>query len=148
MIATRRGLLAAALALPAIAHAQGAARVVVIGGGFGGASAARRLRQISPEVEVTLIERSATYHACPFSNAVIAGLRDMAAQEFTYGALAGDGVKVIAQAATHIDTTARRVILADGGMVNYDRLILSPGIEIRFKDIAGYSDVAAGVMPH
>ncbi len=148
MRATRRGLLAAALALPAIARAQGPARVVVLGGGFGGASAARRLRQIAPEVAVTLIERSATYHACPFSNAVIAGLRDMAAQEFTYGALAADGVKVIAQAATHIDATARRVILADGGTVQYDRLILSPGIELRFKDIAGYSDVAAGVMPH
>ena len=148
MKTTRRSLLAAALALPVAAHAQGAARVVVIGGGFGGASAARALRLVAPWVEVTLVERSASYHACPFSNAVIAGMRDMAAQEFTYAGLAATGIRVVAQPATGIDTAARRVLLADGTNLSYDRLILSPGIELRFKDIVGYSDVAANIMPH
>ena len=148
MKTTRRSLLAAALALPVAAHAQGAARVVVIGGGFGGASAARALRLVAPWVEVTLVERSASYHACPFSNAVIAGMRDMAAQEFTYAGLAATGIRVVAQPATGIDTAAHRVLLADGTNLSYDRLILSPGIELRFKDIVGYSDVAANIMPH
>ncbi len=148
MTTTRRAILAAALALPAIGHAQGAARVVVIGGGFGGASAARALRRIAPAIAVTLVEPNATFTACPFSNAVIAGLRDMAAQEFTYTSVTAAGIRIIPQAAAAIDADQRRVTLADGTTLDYDRLILSPGIDLRWDGLPGYTEAAATRMPH
>src|SRR3954453_16155488 len=83
--------------------AQGAARIVVIGGGFGGASCARALRQLDAKLQVTLIEPSRIFTACPFSNEVIAGLRELQAQQFKYDGIAAEGINVIAQAATKID---------------------------------------------
>jgi NADPH-dependent 2,4-dienoyl-CoA reductase/sulfur reductase-like enzyme len=128
--------------------AQSAARIVVIGGGFGGASCARALRQLDAKLQVTLIEPSRIFTACPFSNEVIAGLRELPAQQFNYESIAAEGVTVIAQAATRIDAQARSVGLADGGSVSYDRLVLSPGIEFRFDALPGYDEDAALKMPH
>ncbi|MGY2048724.1 FCSD flavin-binding domain-containing protein [Methylobacterium sp. JK268] len=146
---TRRSLLGglAGLTLARPALAQGAAgRVVVLGGGFGGASAARALRQAG--LPVTLIEAEETYVACPFSNEVIVGLQPMAAQRFGYEGLSAAGVTVVRARATGIDGNAKRVALADGGSVPYDRLILSPGIALRFDALPGYDEAAAEVMPH
>ncbi len=141
----RRAL--AALLLPAPALAQGASpKVVVIGGGFGGASAARALKREG--LGVTLVERNATYTACPFSNAVIAGLRPMEGQSFGYAAIRADGIDVIHQDATGVDATARRVALADGTQLAYDRLLLSPGIALRFDALPGYTEAAAATLPH
>src|ERR1700687_4465899 len=92
-----------ALAFSLPAFAQSAARIVVIGGGFAGASCARALRQIDPKLQVTLIEPNRTFVACPFSNEVIAGLREIEAQQFTYERIIADGVTVIAEAAVKID---------------------------------------------
>lgn len=145
------GLIAAgtlALAAPAIARAQGAARVIVIGGGFGGASCARALRKADTRLDVTLVEPNATFTACPFSNKVIAGLRDITAQQFTYQTMAAEGIRVIAQAASAIDASARQVTLSDGSRLAYDRLVLSPGIDLDFKAIQGYDEAASEAMPH
>jgi NADPH-dependent 2,4-dienoyl-CoA reductase/sulfur reductase-like enzyme len=143
----RRALLAgAALALARPALAQGAARVVVVGGGFGGATCARALRQAG--LAVTLVEPETRYAACPLSNAVIAGMRDWDLQVFGHEALARDGVTLIRQIATGAEATARRLLLADGSLLPYDRLVLSPGIELRFDAIPGYDAAAAAVMPH
>ena len=92
-----------ALAFPLPAFAQAAARVVVIGGGFGGASCARALKAIDPKLQVTLVEPNKTFTACPFSNDVIAGLRSIEAQQFGYDKIAAGGVTVVAQAATAVD---------------------------------------------
>src|ERR1700716_4625380 len=81
-----------ALAFPLPAFAQSAARIVVIGGGFGGASCARALRQIDPKLQVTLVEPNRTFTACPFSNNVIAGLRSIEAQQFGYDRIAARGL--------------------------------------------------------
>src|ERR1700712_3374929 len=134
-----RGIASAALAsaLPRPLLAQGAARIVVIGGGFGGASCARALRQLDARLQVTLIEPSRIFTACPFSNEVIAGLRELQVQQFNYDSIAAEGVKVIAQAATRIDPQTRSVGLADGGSVSYDRLVLAPGIDLRFDALPG-----------
>ncbi len=152
MTTSRRHLLAlatASLARPGLACAQGAGRVVVIGGGFGGASAARALRRLAPALDVALVEPNAAFIACPFSNAVIAGLRDIAAQSFGYARLAADGIRVIAQAATGIDTNPRRVTLADGSTLAFDRLVLAPGIDLRWDALPGYdAAAAAATMPH
>src|SRR4051794_20246903 len=108
--------------------AQSAARIVVIGGGFGGASCARSLRRIDTRLNVTLIEPNRTFTACPFSNEVIAGLRDIEAQQFTYDKIIAEGVTVIAQAAAKVDAQTRVVGLSDGSSLSYDRLVLAPGI--------------------
>ena len=139
---------AAASALPWPSFAQTSARIVVIGGGFGGASCARTLRKLDPKLQVTLIEPSRIFTACPFSNEVIAGLRELPAQQFTYDSLAAEGVKVIVQAAAKIDPQARSISLADGGSVNYDRLVLAPGIDLRFDALPGYDEDASLKMPH
>ena len=137
---------ASALACPALA--QSAARVVVIGGGFGGASCARALRRIDPRLEVTLIEPNRIFTACPFSNEVIAGLRNIEAQQFTYAKIIGEGVRVIAQAAARVDADTRVIGLGDGSSLSYDRLVLAPGIELRFDALPGYTAAAAQKMPH
>src|SRR6202045_3728694 len=134
--------------LPRPAHAQSAARIVVIGGGFGGASCARALRRIDPKLEVTLIEPNRIFTACPFSNEVIAGLRDIEAQQFSYDRISAEGVTVVAQAAVKIDPQTRVVGLADGQSLRYDRLVLAPGIDIRFDALSGYDEEAAARMPH
>jgi sulfide dehydrogenase [flavocytochrome c] flavoprotein subunit len=139
---------ATAITFPHVARAQSAARVAVIGGGFGGATCARALKRIDPKLEVTLIEPNRTFTACPFSNEVIAGLRDLAAQQFGYDRIAGEGVRVAAQMATKIDPSARTVTLADGASLGYDRLVLSPGIDLRFDALPGYDEAASAKMPH
>jgi len=139
---------AAAFAFPCPSRAQSAARIVVIGGGFGGASCARALKRIDAKLEVTLIEPNRIFVACPFSNEVIAGLRDIEAQQFSYDRIAAAGVAVIAQAAAKVDAKARTVGLADGTSLNYDRLILSPGIDLRFDALPGYDEAATTRMPH
>ena len=146
----RRPLLAATLAAPFVhgARAQPAARVVVVGGGFGGATAARFVRRFGPAVSATLVEANAAYISCPYSNEVIAGLRDLAAQRFEYRGLGAEGVTLVRGAATGVDATARRVTLADGRVLDYDRLILAPGIDIAYDALSGYSEAATERMPH
>ena len=143
------GAAAAAALLPAPAIGQPAApRVVVVGGGFAGASCARALRKADPRIAVTLVEADATFTACPFSNSVIAGLRDPGAQQFGYAALAADGVALARASAEAVDAHARTVTLADGARLNYDRLVLAPGIDLRWNALPGYDEAAAAHMPH
>jgi sulfide dehydrogenase [flavocytochrome c] flavoprotein chain len=139
---------ATSFAVPCPSFAQSAARVVVVGGGFGGASCARALKRIDPKLEVTLIEPNRIFTACPFSNEVIAGLRDIEAQQFGYDRISAEGVTVVAQAAVKIDPQTRVVGLADGQSLRYDRLVLAPGIDIRFDALSGYDEEAAARMPH
>ncbi len=132
------------LARPALA--RGVARVVVVGGGFGGASCARALRRQG--LVVTLVEPHAQFVACPFSNAVIAGLRGMEAQVFGYQGLRDAGIALVAEAAVAVEATAKRLVLSGGDGLTYDRLVLSPGIELRLDAVPGYGEAAAQVMPH
>jgi len=150
---SRRGFVKAAAAasalLPLPAIAQGAAgRVVVVGGGFAGASAARALKKLDPRITVTLVEESNTFTACPFSNLVIAGMRDLKEQQFGYDKVAASGVTMARSTATAVDPQARSVTLANGSRLSYDRLVLAPGIDIRWDGLPGYTEAAANVMPH
>ncbi len=148
--AVARGIAAsaAAAALPCPSFAQSAARIVVIGGGFGGVSCARALRKLDARLQVTLIEPNRIFTACPFSNEVIAGLREIEAQQFGYDKIAAEGVTVIPQPASKVDPHARTVGLADGSSVGYDRLVLAPGIDLRFDALPGYDEAASLKMPH
>ena len=141
--------IAASLPLPAIAQTAGA-RVVVIGGGFAGASCARMLKRLDPRFAVTLVEAepSRIFTACPFSNEVIIGLRELSAQQFHYDKLAGDGIALRFSEARSIDPPTRTVSLADATKLVYDRLVLAPGIDFRWNALPGYSEAATAKMPH
>ncbi|UWU71152.1 NAD(P)/FAD-dependent oxidoreductase [Bradyrhizobium sp. NC92] len=139
---------AATLSRPSISRAQSKGRVVVVGGGFGGAACARALKHAQGDLQVILIEPNAVYTACPFSNEVIAGLRDIDAQQFGYDKLAAEGVTVIGQAVTAIEPDRRSVMTTDGVALPYDRLVLSPGIDVHLEALPGYDDAALETMPH
>lgn len=148
---SRRALLGASAALiaaPRASRAQAQARLVVIGGGFGGASAARFARITAPDVSVTLIEPRARFVTCPYGNLVLGGVRQLSDITHGYEGLAARGIRLIHDWAAGIDPAARTVRLADGQTVSYDRLILSPGIALRWGAIEGYDDTAAETMPH
>jgi NADPH-dependent 2,4-dienoyl-CoA reductase/sulfur reductase-like enzyme len=127
---------------------QGIASVIVVGGGFAGATCARQLRRLDPKIQVTLVETNSAFTACPFSNAVIAGFRELNAQQFTYEKIAADGMTLAAARATAVEPRARRVSLADGQTLSYDRLVLAPGIDMSWDALPGYSEAAAERMPH
>jgi len=150
-LATRRHFLklsAAAGLAPAVVSAQGRAKVVVIGGGFGGATAARTLKALQPVLDVTLVEPNPVYTSCPFSNAVLANLREIDQQQFSYDGIRGAGVTVAQTSATAVDAEAKTVALADGNRLSYDRLVMTPGIDFNWGAIAGYDEAAAQKMPH
>ncbi|PWR02243.1 flavocytochrome C [Meridianimarinicoccus roseus] len=152
---TRRKILAsgaavaAAMAAPML-RAQGRPRVVVIGGGAGGATAARYIAKDSDgAIDVTLIEPTRSYYTCFFSNLYLGGFREIDSLAHSYGRLASDhGINVVHDWATGIDRDARTVALAGGGAVPYDRLIVAPGIDFVDGAVPGWSLAAQNAMPH
>jgi sulfide dehydrogenase [flavocytochrome c] flavoprotein chain len=142
------GAASSAALLSARALAQAAPHVVVIGGGFAGASTARAVKKADPRVAVTLVESSRTFTACPFSNLVIGGLRELSAQQFDYAKIAGDGIQIAFTTAIGVDAGERIVTLEGGNTLSYDRLVVAPGIDIRWGALAGYDEGAAEKMPH
>lgn len=147
---TRRtvlGGLGATLAAPAIAQGTGAARVVVIGGGFGGATAAKYVKLLLPHARVTLVEPAPKFVTCPYSNLVIAGLRNIETITFAYTKLTRH-ITWVRESAVAIDADKRTVRLEGGKSLDYDRLIVSPGIDFRWGAIAGYDEPASSIMPH
>jgi len=138
----------ATLAQPSVLRAQSTGRVVVVGGGFGGAACARALKRAQADLQVILIEPNAVFTACPFSNEVIAGLRDIEAQQFGHDKLTAEGVTVIGQTVTTIAPEQRSVMTADGVALPYDRLVLSPGIDFHYEALPGYDEATSEKMPH
>lgn len=145
----------ATLALPGAAFAapgkgRKLGRVVVIGGGFGGATAAKYLRKWSHGgIEVVLIERNKTFISCPASNEVLAGNREYASLVHGYDGLRKNwGIKVVHAEVTAVDTEKRKVRTDHAGEFAYDRLVVSPGVDFRFDDIAGYDEKAREKILH
>ncbi len=136
------------LAAPATLRAQGRARLVVVGGGFGGASAARFARIQYPQLEVTLIEPKDKFITCPYGNLILAGRRTLPQITHSYDGLVKRGVRHVRDTVVAIDPAAKTVRLAGGQTLGYDKLILSPGIAIRWGGIAGYDEPAAQTFPH
>ena len=148
---SRRALLTglgASTLLAPTAFAQTEAKIVIIGGGFGGASAARAAKHLLPRADVTLVDPAEAYTACPFSNLVLSGDRDLAAQSFPHAPLRAHGIRHVRSLAENVDATARTVTLQTGESLSYDRLILSPGIDLRWGALAGYDQAAAERLPH
>lgn len=140
---------AGALAAPMV-RAQGKPRVVVVGGGAGGATAARYIAKDSDgAIDVTLIEPSRSYYTCFFSNLYIGGFREIDSLAHSYGTLASDfDVNVVHDWAVGVDRDAKTVTLASGASLPYDRLILSPGIDFVDDAVPGWSVASQNAMPH
>lgn len=125
-------------------------RVVVVGGGYGGTIAAKYVRMLDPSIEVVLVERERQFVSCPYSNLYLGGLLpNLSSLTIGYDKLAANhGVKVVHDTVTAIDAT-KKTVTVGGGSFNYDRLVLSPGIDFRFEEIAGYDPATTPqVMPH
>ena len=131
------------------ARANTRARVIVVGGGFGGAACAKYLRLADPSLTVTLVTPQRQFVTCPFSNAALVGLRPLASLTYTYHQLQERyGVQIVQAQAQELDPTAQRVTLSDDSTLAYDRLVLSPGVELRWNAIEGYDAEATTVFPH
>ncbi|MBX3599537.1 MAG: FAD-dependent oxidoreductase [Rubrivivax sp.] len=112
-------------------------RVVVVGGGYGGATAARYLKMWGGNVDVTLVERNTSFVSCPISNLVLGGHKQMADITRGYDGLKALGVKVVQGDVTAIDAAGKKVRLASGTELPYDRLVLSPGIDFMLEQVGG-----------
>jgi NADPH-dependent 2,4-dienoyl-CoA reductase/sulfur reductase-like enzyme len=140
----------AAVAAPMVlAQGQGKPRVVVIGGGAGGATAARYIAKDSERaVNVTLVEPTRTYYTCFFSNLYLGGFKTIDDLGHSYGALAAGGVNVVHDWAVGVDRDTKTVSLAGGASLPYDKLILSPGIDFVDMSVPGWDISAQNAMPH
>jgi sulfide dehydrogenase [flavocytochrome c] flavoprotein chain len=143
--ATRRRVLGASAALSGLAvlgcatpasTGPSIGRVVIVGAGFGGATAARYLR-LWGNVDVTLVDRNAMFVSCPMSNLVVGGYKQVADMTLGYAGLKAVGVKVLQGEVTAIDAAAKKVMLAGGTTLAYDRLILSPGVDFLLDGVGG-----------
>ena len=112
------------------------AQVVVVGGGYGGATAARYVRMWSEgAIDVTLVEPNASFISCPLSNLVLGGSKQIADLTMSYDRM--QGIRVLRDTVTSIDTTKRTLALASGATLSYDRLIVSPGVDFMWDQLPG-----------
>ena len=119
------------------------ARVVVIGGGYGGATAARYLRLLDPSIDVTLVEPNEAFVSCPLSNLVLGGFRTMDDITRPYSGLVANGVRIVRDTAMAIDTDRRQVRLAHGDPIAFDRAIVAPGVDFMWDELPAMKDPAA-----
>ncbi len=142
---------AALATLPAFSTLAGSAaraNIVVVGGGFGGSTCARYLHRFDPALSITLIEPVERFITCPFSNAVLAGLRDLDSISHDYRAHQKRGVSVVHARVEQIDAAGKKVSLGNGQTLGYDYLVLSPGIDFRWGEVEGMTAADAKVIPH
>jgi NADPH-dependent 2,4-dienoyl-CoA reductase/sulfur reductase-like enzyme len=132
----------------AAAGARPKARVIIVGGGFAGASCALHLRSANPALEVTLVDPDDRYITCPMSNSVLVGLRALGSITVSRDALERRGVTLARDRVEAIDAQRRQVRLGRGATLAYDRLVMAPGIRFLWGQPQGYDEAAARVMPH
>jgi sulfide dehydrogenase [flavocytochrome c] flavoprotein subunit len=137
-----------AAGFPMIGFGAPKASVVVLGGGYAGAIAAKYSKLYAPDVEVTLIERKKEYISHPFSNEVLGGERDIKSLTFTYAGLEKRGIKVLNDEVVDIDIVAKTLKTKGGKSLKADYLVVAPGIEIKWGAIPGYGQEAAELAPH
>src|SRR5688572_20697195 len=138
------GALAAATGFPMPVLAQAKPKLVIVGGGPGGATVAKYAAKDSAgALEVTLVEPLRQFTTCFHSNLYLGGFRNWESITHSYDAFAKYGIKLAHQAALAIDRERKSVRLADGSQLSYDRLVLAPGIDLKFESVPGYSEAAA-----
>ena len=137
-----------ACASPAKSGSSAKARVVVIGGGYGGATAAKYVKMLDGGIDVTLIEPNKIYTSCPLSNEALVGHRKIETLQMGYDGLKKRGVNVLHDYVTGVDR-AKKVVTTQGGQkLAYDALVMSPGIDFTYQGIEGYSEVLSETFPH
>ncbi|MDT8384791.1 MAG: FCSD flavin-binding domain-containing protein [Gammaproteobacteria bacterium] len=138
-----------AFGMPSLSFSRSSARIIVVGGGFGGATCAKYLKRFDPSLTVTLIAPEPTFITCPFSNAVIGGLKKIGFITHNYEKLRTvHGVDIVHDSVKTIDPDSKKVHTAGGKTLAYDRLVLSPGIDFQWNAIEAYDQAASQVMPH
>src|SRR5688572_7650825 len=130
------------------AIAQGAAKVVIVGGGAGGATVAHFVKKEAPNLDVTLIEANSIYNSSFFSNLYVGGFRTLESLNHGYAGLRRLGIKVVHDFATDVNRAKKTVKTRAGRTYAYDRLVLSPGIDIKYDSIQGYSRDVSRTLPH
>lgn len=139
----------ALLAVPKTSHAATNAKVVVVGGGYGGATAAKYLKILDPGLDVTLVERQKTYTSCPLSNEVLSGHGRLEDLQRGYDGLRKHGINVVFDEAVGVDAGSKTVKLKNGKTLGYNALVLSPGVDFDYAAIEGHSEMLANsVLPH
>ena len=122
--------------------------VIVVGGGFGGATCAKYLNRFDPNLAITLIEAGKHFTTCPFSNAVLGGMRDIKSITHGYTAQKKRGINVMHARVSQVDASAKKIMLDNGKQLSYDRLVLSPGIDFKWDKVEGMNATDAGIIPH
>ncbi|KAB2886848.1 MAG: NAD(P)/FAD-dependent oxidoreductase [Pseudorhodoplanes sp.] len=147
---TGAGAIAAAGSFPRPVFAQAKPKLVVVGGGPGGTTVAKYVAKDSAgAIEVTLVEPAKQFTTCFHSNLYLGGFRSFQSITHSYDAIAKKyGVKLVNQSAAAIDRDKKTVRLGNGTTLSYDRLLIAPGIDIKFDSVPGYSEAAAEIMPH
>lgn len=133
---------------PAFALANARPRVVIVGGGIGGATVATYLRKAAPKAEITIVEPQARATTCAGSNLFLGGVRTLEDLTHNFTSLRNRGVQVLGDTATAIDTARKTVTLGSGTTLAYDKLVLSPGIDFKTDGIEGYGAETAQLAPH
>lgn len=147
--AVLQGLGAASIGLSLPAQAAAKARVIVIGAGFGGATCAKFLRRLAPNIDVLLIDARARWCTGPFTNLAITGLRSVDSITRSTAAIGrAHGLRTLVDEVTAIDPIAKTVTVAGGKRLHADRIVLSPGIAMRWGLIEGLTAEVSGAMPH
>jgi sulfide dehydrogenase [flavocytochrome c] flavoprotein subunit len=138
-----------ALGFANIAQAQKAkARVVVVGGGYRGATAAKYVKMLDAGIDVTLIEPDSVYTSCPLSNEILSGHRDIKTLQIGYGGLKKRGINVLHDYVTGVDRAKKTVATRGGKTLSYDALVVAPGIEFHYNTIEGYNEGLIEQIPH
>jgi sulfide dehydrogenase [flavocytochrome c] flavoprotein chain len=130
------------------AIAQAAAKIVIIGGGAGGATVAHYLKKGDAKLDITIVEPNSIYSSSFFSNLYLGGLRTFASLNHGYEGLRGLGIKVVHDFATGVDSAKKTVSTRNGRALSYDRLIVSPGIDIKYDSVPGYTKELSNRFPH
>jgi len=149
---TRRATLVAGmstmlLSSPMISRAA-SSKIVIVGGGFGGAATARTVMALMPSADVTLLTDQKQFWLCPGSNAVIAGLQPIEHIQVGFEGLKKRGINIVYDTAIGIDDNKREVRTQSGGIIPYDKLVLSPGVALDYSSIEGMTEADSQVIPH
>lgn len=150
-LAGAAGMLAGlpAFAWPLGAKAKSKARVVIVGGGFGGATCAKYLRRFDAGLDITLIERERRFYTCPFSNMVLGGTLELDAIAHDYNGLREKHkITILHDEVVGGDPVAHSLQLSSGRTLAYDKLVVSPGIDFQWDALEGYDEAGAKLIPH
>ena len=143
------GAMASLAGCAGMSSAPARARVVVVGGGYGGATAAKYIRMLDPRIEVLLVEPAEVFVSCPISNLVLGGSRTIGEITLPYTGLERHGLRLVRDSAVAIDAEKREVRLARGDPLKFDRVVVSPGVELVYDDYAGMAGADAQIrVPH